>query len=171
MQKYLTSFQQFLYGLWHGFCEVFTWLASRFYSYMENSKSKNNKRKVSRRRGKSNIGMVLFIFFVLVVVAVVVTINRTAGDNKEEQVMIEAPIIRSTNLPQLAKQYYGNTVFWVYIYIKNQNKLSSPVNIPEGIELIIPDLLVDYNIDTNDSLEIAKAVLLANNILERKAKE
>ena len=46
-------------------------------------------------------------------------------------------------LASLAKQYYGDRMFWVYIYRANQDKLKSPNNLAVGMTLIVPKINVD----------------------------
>ena len=43
-------------------------------------------------------------------------------------------------LAKLARKYYNNTYCWVYIYIANKDKLTSPNVMPAGISLTIPEL-------------------------------
>lgn len=76
--------------------------------------------------------------------------------------------VESIDLPSLAEKKYGNRVFWVYIYVENKDKISSPVNIPRGTVLRIPDLREDYKVDITDSMEIKKAIDLADRILKQK---
>lgn len=55
----------------------------------------------------------------------------------------------STSLAQLARKYYGNTHCWIYIYSANKSKLTSPNNIPTGIELVIPEI-------TQEEMQVSK---------------
>jgi len=75
---------------------------------------------------------------------------------------------KSIDLPALAEQKYGNRVFWVYIYQANRDKISSPVNIPAGTDIIIPNLLEDYKVDVMDSMEIRRAGLLSDIVLKQE---
>ena len=75
---------------------------------------------------------------------------------------------KSIDLPSLAEQKYGNRIFWVYIYEANRDKISSPVNIPPGTDLRIPNLWEDYKVDVMDSLEIKRAAYLSDEMLKRK---
>ena len=72
---------------------------------------------------------------------------------------------KSIDLPALAEQKYGNRIFWVYIYDANKDKISSPVNIPSGTELRIPNLWEDYKVDVMDSMEITRAGIVSDRIL------
>jgi len=84
------------------------------------------------------------------------TYSEAAGNNK------------SIDLPALAEQKYGNRVFWIYIYEANRDKISSPVNIPVGTDIIIPNLREDYNVDVMDSVAIRKAGQLSDIVLKRE---
>ncbi|GHT53254.1 hypothetical protein FACS189451_05050 [Bacteroidia bacterium] len=74
----------------------------------------------------------------------------------------------SIDLPSLAERKYGNRIFWVYIYEANRDKISSPVNIPAGINLRIPNLWEDYKVDVMDSMEIKRAEILSDVMLKQK---
>jgi len=75
---------------------------------------------------------------------------------------------KSIDLPALAEQKYGNRIFWVYIYEANRDKISSPVNIPAGTDLRIPNLWEDYKVDVMDSMEIKRAGIKSDLMLKRK---
>jgi hypothetical protein len=70
-----------------------------------------------------------------------------------------------TPLTELAETNYGNSAFWVYIYDFNRDKLSSPINVPTGTEISIPDLKEAYGVDPKDKDEIKNAVVQGNIIL------
>ncbi|GHU74270.1 hypothetical protein FACS189413_19000 [Bacteroidia bacterium] len=134
---------------------------------MEKEKQKNAKRTV-RRSKKSNAGLILVLLIIIVIFAAVIVMNRYSNNPTEDSAIIETSNTSSTNLPQLAEQYYGNSVFWVYIYEANRQQLLSPINIPAGLTLSIPDLK-EENINVSDSVAIIQAKFLANKILnERK---
>ncbi|MDR2389447.1 MAG: HU family DNA-binding protein [Tannerellaceae bacterium] len=67
-----------------------------------------------------------------------------------------------------ALEYYGNKVFWVYIYQYNQSKLGNPDNIPVGIELTIP-AANEYQIDPNNPASVKRASVLQSQILSQYA--
>jgi hypothetical protein len=68
-------------------------------------------------------------------------------------------------LTELAETNYGNSAFWIYIYESNREKLESPVNIPKGVDIIIPNLQTEYGVNPTDSDDIRNAVLQGNVIL------
>jgi hypothetical protein len=75
---------------------------------------------------------------------------------------------KSIDLPSIAERKYGNRIFWVYIYEANRDKISSPVNIPAGTDLRIPNLWEDYKVDVMDSMEIKRAGILSDIMLKQK---
>jgi hypothetical protein len=94
-----------------------------------------------------------------------------SNDNKTESTQeINESIkpYKSIDLPSLAEQKYGNRIFWVYIYEANRDKISSPVNIPAGTDLRIPNLWEDYKVDVMDSMEIKRAGILSDIMLKQK---
>jgi hypothetical protein len=130
---------------------------------MKERSVKKAKRNM-RRSKKGNAGLVLVFLIILIIFAAVIMINRYTDNPKENSAVIETANTNSTNLPQLAEQYYGNAAYWVYIYENNRHTLSSPVNIPEGLLLTVPDLRAQ-GINIKDSIEINKAKILANKLL------
>jgi hypothetical protein len=64
----------------------------------------------------------------------------------------------------LALRFYGNKVFWVYIYEANRSKLSDPDNIPVGVTLTIPASSA-YQIDSYNPASVRKAYSLQSQIL------
>ena len=55
---------------------------------------------------------------------------------KHEMITVE----KGMTLSKLARQYYDNTFCWVYIYIANRDKLATPTDLKEGMEIMIPEL-------------------------------
>lgn len=47
---------------------------------------------------------------------------------------------KNTTLSKLARQFYGNTYCWVYIYIANKDRIKNPNALVPGTTLIIPEL-------------------------------
>lgn len=71
------------------------------------------------------------------------TIKRsksTPSTNKKSTIVETVTIDKSTTIARLARQYYNNTNCWVYIYMANKDKITTPNNLPIGKELIIPEL-------------------------------
>lgn len=81
--------------------------------------------------------------------------DATAGflklmrETLKERPAAETPVLEDNDtivigpnmtLSQLAKQYYGNAALWPKIFEANRDRLSSPDQLQEGIELIIPKL-------------------------------
>lgn len=64
----------------------------------------------------------------------------------------------------IAEEKFGNREFWVYIYLKNKDKMKNPNLVAVGTELIIPDAS-EYDIDASDTLSIAKAKALGDDFL------
>jgi nucleoid DNA-binding protein len=119
------------------------------------------------KRKRKKIGYLLG-GVVLTGLAVIITIvfSQNGGEDIPPVSGFQA---RPRNLVDIAKENYGNPIFWVYIYESNQEKLTSPVNIPENLTLTIPDLS-EYNIDITDTLEIIRAEIRSENILQKYMK-
>lgn len=50
---------------------------------------------------------------------------------------------KGTSLAKIARQYYNNSMCWVYIYCANTDKLATPNDLKEGMELLIPELTAE----------------------------
>lgn len=50
---------------------------------------------------------------------------------------------KNITLSKLARKYYDNTYCWVYIYIANKDRIKNANDVPEGVELIIPELTAE----------------------------
>ena len=69
----------------------------------------------------------------------------------------------------MAEKYYGDRIFWVYIYEKNADKLKHPEHTLPGTVLVIPPA-EEYNIDKNNPESRAEAKRLAADIYQRYKK-
>ena len=109
----------------------------------------------------------LLIVVILTVIVGVFFIMPQKKENANEQRVLTLPR-GSVSLPTLAEQHYGHPAYWIYIYYANSDKLNSPVNIPQNVALVIPDLKTEYNVDVTDSAEIQRATVLAEIVLKEK---
>lgn len=80
------------------------------------------------------------------------TINKEVTDT----------IRRNRFLTTMARKYYGDMRFWVYIYEENSSKLGHPDHVKPGIVVQIPDA-AKYGVDKDNPTSVLKA--------ERKAIE
>lgn len=75
-------------------------------------------------------------------------INQYVHRNHEKLV-----VEKGATLAKIARTYYDNTLCWVYIFMANRDKISSPSNLQEGMEIMIPEL-------TEEELQIKTAECL-----------
>ena len=62
---------------------------------------------------------------------------------------------KGETLSRIARKYYNNTQCWVYIYMANNDKMATPNNFQEGMELIIPELTQEeLNTDIQTCLKL-----------------
>lgn len=80
-----------------------------------------------------------------------------------EVIGIEKTVVGS-RLAYIARKYYGNKFFWVYIYEYNKALIKDPNNIPIGVELKIPSPKL-YGIDAKDSHSVELASQKQTEIL------
>jgi nucleoid DNA-binding protein len=81
----------------------------------------------------------------------------TPPATSNSKVIAKVKMTAGQRLTLLALDYYGNKIFWVYIYEYNKSKIGSNPNvIPIGMELSIPAKSV-YGIDANNAASVEKA--------------
>lgn len=85
------------------------------------------------------------------------------ADTIATPIVITDTIGKTRFLTTMARQYYGEMSFWVYIYEENKDILGNPNRIKPGTTVIIPDAK-KYGIDKNDSLCVERAKLKAIEI-------
>lgn len=56
------------------------------------------------------------------------------------EILATERMVAGSRLTTFAKKYYGNAVFWVYIYEANKSKIANPNKVSIGIEVKIPKL-------------------------------
>lgn len=122
-----------------------------------------------RRSWSRNIsGSLLIIAVILALILLVVMLffrKTPVGDLPGGG---SVPVLNeSVSLPSLAERHYGHPAFWIYIYEANTDKLNSPTNIPRNVQLIIPNLAEEFDVDVTDSLEIKRANILSDIILKK----
>jgi len=96
---------------------------------------------------------------------VVTVSSQTATTSMDNNVLARVKVEVGQRLTLIAEKYYGNKVFWVYIYEYNKAKIgSNPSRILPGIELMIPAKVL-YGIDENSAASIEKATLMQGQLL------
>lgn len=71
------------------------------------------------------------------------------------------------SLTQIALQYYGDKIFWVYIYEYNKDKIKNFDNIPVGTEIKLPRPNV-YSIDAKNKLSLDKALQRQRELMKQQ---
>ena len=66
----------------------------------------------------------------------------------------------------IALDKYGSREFWVYIYLKNKDKIKNPDVIPVGLELVLPRKS-EYDINSNNAESVAKAKKLGDEEMKK----
>ena len=69
-----------------------------------------------------------------------------------------------SSLRQLALEYYGDKIFWVYIYEHNKSRIKNFNNIPVDTELIIPESKT-YGIDAKNATSVNRALQKQRELL------
>ncbi|MDR1737440.1 MAG: hypothetical protein LBR66_01280 [Candidatus Symbiothrix sp.] len=119
------------------------------------TKHHHRHRKHRKRRRKLTEQRVLnLVIFVLALILVWFIIKSMT---KKPTLIGWEPKEETLNLWELAKENYGNEVYWVDIYEANKDVLTSPINIPADISassLIIP---LKDSLDIVDTSNIVRA--------------
>lgn len=84
-----------------------------------------------------------------------------------KQLPTSVTTVKGDRLNLLALKYYGDKVYWVYIYAANHTKLQNPDILPLNITLTIP-LAQEHGIDLS-RLSLRKAYALQRDILNNKS--
>jgi len=107
---------------------------------------------------------------------------RTTGENSRNATQTTAPTSATANsksfparvkmsagqtLTQIAAEFYGDKVFWVYIYEHNKSRIKNPDNIPAGTELLIP-APITYGIDAKNNASLMKARQKQDQLQKKK---
>lgn len=94
--------------------------------------------------------------------------DAVVARQKKEEPRIPGYVIteRGMTLRSLARRYYGSNVFWVCIYDRNMEALSSPDVLPLGIRLFLPRP-ADYGIDANDPSSLQRARKMGQSLLKQ----
>ena len=72
--------------------------------------------------------------------------------------------VTATNfLTSMAKKYYGNPDYWVFIYLANESALGHPDHVPPGTEVVIPPF-ERFAESNNDSINLDAARWMADEI-------
>nr|WP_311479223.1 hypothetical protein [uncultured Porphyromonas sp.] len=67
-------------------------------------------------------------------------------------------VSRGSSLAQIARRYYGNVYYWVYIYMANKDSIPDPNNLRYGQTLMVPSLeCYDLRKDSLEAVQEAKA--------------
>ena len=86
------------------------------------------------------------------------TTGTTSTQTAEREKIIPATIrlTAGSSLRQIAEEYYGDRVFWVYIYEYNKERINNYNNIPVGTEIRMP-LPRTYGINSKNASSIQRA--------------
>ena len=96
------------------------------------------------------------------------TNTTPSPSNSTNGVLAKITIEPGNRLTMLASKYYGNKLFWVYIYEYNKEKIGpNPDNVKTGMEILIPAKEV-YGIDANSAESREKARKLQSKLMSEK---
>ena len=84
------------------------------------------------------------------------TTTKTATESSERIVPSRVRMNAGSSLTQIAMEYYGDKVFWVYIYEYNKSRIKNFDNIPVGTEIRLP-LPRTYGINAKSKSSVDKA--------------
>ena len=91
------------------------------------------------------------------------TVSLEESSRKEEELIEQyqkrqhtvVTVEKGMTLARLARKYYNNSQCWVFIYAANTDKMTTPNDFREGMELIIPELTAEeLKIEQKDVLKL-----------------
>lgn len=96
---------------------------------------------------------------VTVVKDTIPVVNDTLVLTPENPIAIDTiQVGRGGSLAQIARKYYGNVYYWVYIYMANKDSIPDPNNLRYGQTLMVPSLeCYDLRKDSLEAIQEAKA--------------
>lgn len=91
---------------------------------------------------------------------------------KESVVTAEPEVVTDTVRPGnylsvMARRHYGNSKFWVYIYLENKDQIRNPDNLEDGMVLTIPPR-AKYDIDPESKESLKKADREAYRVMQQQ---
>lgn len=94
--------------------------------------------------------------------------TKPASTSNSGKVLAKIKMESGNRLTLVAEKYYGNKLFWVYIYDFNKDKIgSNPDNIRAGMEILVPTKET-YGIDANNASSVEKARKLQSQLMAGK---
>lgn len=81
---------------------------------------------------------------------------QSRPQEQEKPVVVTDTVAPGNYLSKMAKRHYGNSKFWVYIYLENKDKIRHPDNLEDGMVIVIPPA-EKYSIDPQDKESLARA--------------
>lgn len=91
--------------------------------------------------------------------------DKFKSQNKPQVAPIASEVMKSgLTLRSLAAKYYGQSVYWVYIYEENKGLIEDPDNIPVGITVNIPNA-EKYKIDSKNTASMSEAKKLEAEVI------
>ena len=91
------------------------------------------------------------------------SVNETIVPDASDTNVVTDTVSSTNFLATMARKYYGEMDFWVYIYLENKDKLKNPDQVPAGTIVVIPPAS-KYNIDANNPESVRKAKALTGEI-------
>jgi len=96
--------------------------------------------------------------------SLVTTVPAVAAPDSDSEWLDTVVIKPGTRLTLLAQKYYGNKVFWVYIYMANNEVIDNPNQVAVGTRIRIP-VPGMYGIDAADNTSVKEATAYQSKIL------
>ena len=97
-----------------------------------------------------------------------IEVENVVSESKDNKPEIKYPVIetiqRGKFLTTISEKYYGDKVFWVYIYRENSGRIWNPRDLKAGFKVAVPNP-EKYGIDASNPKAIQKAKELEKQIL------
>ncbi|MFV0467324.1 MAG: HU family DNA-binding protein [Dysgonomonas sp.] len=138
-----------------------------------------------RKRSLKNISIVTILVIIFAVVFYFFFVSGNAQQSPPNKMSDKALLYKETvnndtahyasviettsdiNILRISSQYYGNEIFWGYIFEANKDVINDPLNIKKGTILKIPKMSAELINDAN-KLSLQKAKDLSAKILKQR---
>lgn len=95
------------------------------------------------------------------------TVPALVPISREKPAIDTLTITSGRSLYSYAKEYYGQKMFWIYIYIENAAIIKDPNRISLGTKLVIPDLS-KFEINPDMRIAVKEAMVWESIIMSKK---
>ena len=92
--------------------------------------------------------------------------DAVSGKYIESEPVKTVKMIPGRTLRLIALDEFGHREFWIYIYLKNKDKIKNPDVVPVGLELVLP-YEDEFDMDADNPNHVSKAKGLGDQEMKK----